>query len=62
MVVITTNSITGENDEAARVSSLPLAGVRILECASVIAGPYCSYVLTLLGADTIKIERPTTGD
>ncbi len=41
---------------------LPLSGVRVLECASVIAGPYASYMLTLLGAETIKIERPKLGD
>jgi crotonobetainyl-CoA:carnitine CoA-transferase CaiB-like acyl-CoA transferase len=41
---------------------LPLSGVRVLECASVIAGPYSSYMLTLLGAETIKIERPGQGD
>lgn len=44
------------------MTSLPLSGVRVLECASVIAGPYCSYILTLLGAETIKIERPSQGD
>lgn len=44
------------------MTSLPLAGVRVLECASIIAGPYCSYLLTLLGAETIKIERPSQGD
>ncbi|TAJ97455.1 MAG: CoA transferase [Reyranella sp.] len=44
------------------MSRLPLSGVRVLECASVIAGPYCSYMLTLLGAETIKIERPLQGD
>lgn len=44
------------------MSQLPLQGVRVLECASVIAGPYCSYMLTLLGAETLKIERPSGGD
>ena len=44
------------------MSRLPLQGVRVLECASVIAGPYCSYMITLLGAETIKIERPVKGD
>lgn len=44
------------------MSRLPLQGVRVLECASVIAGPYCSYMLTLLGAETLKIERPGEGD
>jgi CoA:oxalate CoA-transferase len=44
------------------MSRLPLQGVRVLECASIIAGPYCSYMLTLLGAETVKIERPSQGD
>ncbi len=44
------------------MSQLPLQGVRVLECASIIAGPYCAYMLTLLGAETVKIERPSTGD
>ena len=44
------------------MSRRPLSGVRVLECASVIAGPYCAYTLTLLGAETIKIERPSQGD
>lgn len=44
------------------MTSLPLSGVRVLECASVIAGPYCSYLLALLGAEIIKIERPVQGD
>ncbi|WP_421994323.1 CaiB/BaiF CoA transferase family protein [Reyranella sp.] len=44
------------------MTTLPLAGVRVVECASVIAGPYASLILTMLGAETIKIERPVQGD
>lgn len=36
----------------------PLAGVRVLEIAHYIAGPYAAAVLGNHGADVIKIERP----
>ena len=34
----------------------PFAGVRIIDFTRVLAGPYASYQLSLLGADVIKIE------
>jgi formyl-CoA transferase len=40
----------------------PLAGIRILEVASYIAGPYGGALLADLGAEVIKIENPDGGD
>jgi crotonobetainyl-CoA:carnitine CoA-transferase CaiB-like acyl-CoA transferase len=36
--------------------SKPFAGVKILDFTRVLAGPYGSYQLALLGADVIKVE------
>ena len=40
----------------------PLAGLRVIEMGSLIAGPFCGQVLGDFGAEVIKIEDPKVGD
>jgi CoA:oxalate CoA-transferase len=42
--------------------NLPLEGVKILDLSRVLAGPFCSLILSDLGASVIKVEDPTNGD
>jgi len=41
---------------------LPLGGIRVVDVTTSIAGPFCAEILSSLGADVVKVERPDTGD
>ena len=40
----------------------PLAGLKVVELARILAGPWAGQLLADLGAEVVKIERPGSGD
>ena len=40
----------------------PLAGLKVVELGTLIAGPYCARLLAEFGAEVVKIETPGEGD
>ncbi|MCB1777488.1 MAG: CoA transferase [Candidatus Competibacteraceae bacterium] len=42
-------------------TELPLAGIRVIDVATVIAGPYCAGILGEFGAEVLKVEHPIGG-
>ena len=44
------------------VDASPLSGIKVVDMTEALAGPYCAMLLGDLGADVVKVERPTVGD
>ena len=42
--------------------ALPLSGIKVLELAQNLAGPFAGETLARLGAEVVKVERPEGGD
>jgi len=40
----------------------PLAGLKVIELGTLIAGPFCTRILAEFGAEVIKVESPDGGD
>ena len=48
--------------EDSRKAAGPLAGIKVLELGTLIAGPFCTRLLAEFGAEVIKVEAPDGGD
>ena len=44
------------------MTRLPLEGVKVVEIAQNLAGPFAGEILASMGADVVKVERPEGDD
>ena len=40
----------------------PLAGLKVVELGTLIAGPFCTRIMAEFGAEVVKVESPDGGD
>ena len=40
----------------------PLSGILVIDLSRILAGPYCTLLMTEMGARVIKVEPPKGGD
>ncbi|HKL46940.1 MAG TPA: CoA transferase [Roseovarius sp.] len=51
-----------DGDVSPRNATGPLAGMKVVELAHIMAGPVCGLMLADMGADVIKVEKPDGDD